>query len=116
MGITDPEFVFAGPATQPSGLVALCEQGIVSSLSRYLAEDVDVGGVHLVRTIAIVSLDLGTAGAFPIVMIDHHDDDDEAMRFSVAVFSALKNQGKASSEQVARWRRALFAVVPNSQH
>lgn len=96
---------------RPSGLVGLIDAGLVSRLTRFVVEDVEVDGVVHTQTVAIVALDLGKSGPYPIVMIDRHDSDELAMQFSVMTFDAMKRAGRATTEQVARWRRGLFAAV-----
>ncbi|WP_329046196.1 hypothetical protein [Pseudomonas aeruginosa] len=101
----------AASAHCSSGLLGLINAGLVTRLSKFVVEDVEINGEVHTQTVAIVALSLDQGGVYPIVMIDHHDSDDLAMQFSVMAFDALKRAGHATSDQVAKWRRGLFTAV-----
>jgi len=96
----------------PRRLLDLIEDGQVVGISKLTIEQVEVDGRWEMQTLAIGIPAAGTA-AFPIVLIDRHRDDNEAMCYAVAVFDSLKAKGLISSHQAVRYRRSLITLVPS---
>jgi len=91
-------------------LVDLIKQGNVNGLARFVVEPFDDGSSWGIRTVALINR---KNSAFPVTVIDLHEDDEAAMVFALTVFDELKAQGKASVHDIAGWRRALFTLVPD---
>lgn len=91
----------------PGGIVHAISSGDITRLLRFIVEPTDDG--ERIRTLAIAAR---TESPFPLVLIDEHDDDQHAMAYAMRVFAAMKNAGLATSNDVALWRRGLFALVP----
>ncbi|MCY1371607.1 hypothetical protein D9M69_587570 [compost metagenome] len=79
-----------------------------------MVEPYEQGDEWGIRTIAVCQSDAEMTAHFPFVAIDHHANDEEAMSYALEVFSRLRQQGHASSNEVANWRRALMTLVPLS--
>lgn len=48
---------------------------------------------------------------FPIFVVENHENDDKAMKHLLDLFDAMRLCGKATSEQVASWRRKLIVEI-----
>lgn len=92
-------------------MLDLIERGVIVAISRLTVDQVETDQGWVVQTLAIGTTN-DSASAFPVVVIDHHADDCEAMKYAVSIFEALKARGLVSSDQAARYRRALIALVP----
>lgn len=93
-------------------LLDLIEDGQVVGIAKLTIEQVEVGDHWEMQTLAIGIPSQGSA-AFPIVLIDRHKDDNEAMCYAVAVFESLKSKGFISPQQAVRYRRGLITLVPS---
>lgn len=91
--------------------IALIQQGQVAHLIRFIVEPTDDG--ERVRTLVIGKPMGSRTNRFPLVSVVEHPDDQSAMDYALRLFSAMKAAGRATSEDVATWRRSLFAVVPS---
>jgi|SynMetStandDraft_1070027.scaffolds.fasta_scaffold02005_3 hypothetical protein len=94
-------------------LLDMINTDLVSGLSRFTVEHADGDDDLAMQTVA-VAVPTNGSSALPILVIDIHANDDEAMKYSVAVFEAMKSKGLISSQQAARYRRSLFALVPSA--
>ena len=94
-------------------MLDLIERGIIISISRLTVDQVETDQGWVVQTLAIGATH-DTPSAFPVVVIDQHADDCEAMKYAVSIFEALKARGFLSSDQAARYRRALITPVPQA--
>ncbi|WP_137887610.1 hypothetical protein [Pseudomonas sp. 2FE] len=93
-------------------LIQMIRAGMVQRLKNFVVEPYDDGLTWGIQTVAIAVPDRKYGDDFPVVIVDLHEDDKEAMRYSLAVFEALKEAGRATTTQVAKWRRSLFTLVP----
>lgn len=107
------------PATQPvlacTDLIQMIRDGMVIRLKRFIVEPYDDGTTWCIQTVAIAIPDRPHGDRFPIVVMNFHESDQEAMTFALNVFEAFKEAGRASVENVAQWRRGLFTLVPSAQ-
>ncbi|MBA1306075.1 hypothetical protein LNN35_22020 [Pseudomonas stutzeri] len=94
-------------------MLDLIERGIIIAISRLTVDQVETDHGWVVQTLAIGATH-DTPSAFPVVVIDQHADDCEAMKYAVSIFEALKARGLLSSDQAARYRRALITLVPQT--
>jgi hypothetical protein len=94
-------------------MLDLIERGIIIAISRLTVAQVETDHGWVVQTLAIGATH-DTPSAFPVVVIDQHADDCEAMKYAVSIFEALKARGLLSSDQAARYRRALITLVPQT--
>lgn len=94
-------------------LLDMIKNDLVSGLSRFTVEHADVDDDMAMQTVA-VAVPTNGSSTHPIFVVDIHTNDDEAMKYSVEVFEAMKSKGLISSHQAARYRRSLFALVPSA--
>jgi len=94
-------------------MLDLIERGIIIAISRLTVDQMETDHGWVVQTLAIGATH-DTPSAFPVVVIDQHADDCEAMKYAVSIFEALKARGLLSSDQAARYRRALITLVPQT--
>jgi len=82
--------------------------GDVVRLIRFIVEPTeDDDGV---RTLIIAKG--SNLSRFPLIAALEHVDDQAAMTYALEVFDELKRAGRATSSEVATWRRGLFTLVP----
>lgn len=93
-------------------LIDLIDTDQIVGLSRFTIEHADDDCDSKMQTLAL-GIPADSSPAFPVVVIDIHASDDAAMKYSVAVFEALKRKGRISSDQAAKYRRALMTLVPH---
>ena len=106
----DPQVTTHGPAA--ANFIRQIQAGKVARLIRFIVEPSDDG--ERVRTLVIGMPASDRLSRFPIVSAVEHRDDQAAMDYALRIFAAMKDAGLASSNDVAQWRRGLFAVVPTS--
>ena len=94
-------------------MLDLIERGIIIAISRLTVDQVETDHGWVVQTLAIGATH-DAPSAFPVVVIDQHADDCEAMKYAVSIFEALKARGLLSADQAARYRRALITLVPQT--
>ncbi len=92
-------------------LIDLINADMVIGLTRFTVEHADVDDDSTMQTLAVAIPANGTP-AHPIVIIDQHQSDDDAMVYAVRVFETLKSKGHITNQQAARYRRSLITLVP----
>lgn len=93
-------------------LIQLIQAGKIRKLKRFVVEPYDDGETWCIQTVAVATPDTDDGDSFPVVIVNQHEHDQDAMRFALEVFDALKKAGRASVQDVCLWRRSLFTLVP----
>lgn len=96
-------------------LIQMIRNGEIARLRRFVVEPYDDGRTWGIQTVAVATPNEPEGSFFPVAVVEIHEDDQAAMTYALRVFEALRVAGKATAEDVCRWRRGLFAVVPGGR-
>lgn len=93
-------------------IVDMARRGELLQLHRINLTGADEDDSEKMRTEIIASA-ISAAGnlGFPIFVVEYHDDDDIAINHLLNLFEAMRSSGKATTDQVANWRRQLIVAV-----
>ncbi len=96
----------------PCSIVDMARNGELLQLHRINITGADESGSDRMRT-EIVASAISAAGnlGFPIFVVEDHEDDDMAINHLLNLFEAMRLSGKATTNQVAIWRRQLIVAV-----